>query len=275
MVTKLMLLCSVLTCALFSTSQHSLNAIIYGMHWYDEEDPEYEEQDSTVIHLEVEFFRDSARASFNGLWRDYQLVDVQIHENTQFFGSYFALYNEEHEEYHGFLVGEVNYNTYEIYKYNIGASRYAQCNFSIRMDGVPSRLYHERRYSVYKLIGVEVDKSDESDFGGFALANENFLAFYQPEGQGLFLANVMPKNKSQSFGPVSYVGERVVNGTITILLTWNYYNTYDLKSGTTSVELEKRRDGKVMVRIQPGTSEELRILTSPEGSWEEWEKWLE
>jgi hypothetical protein len=270
-----MLLCSMLTYTLFSFSQHSLNAIIYGMHWYDEEDSEYEEEDPTVIHLEVDFHRDSARASFNGIWMDYELVDVQIHENTPFFGCYFALYNEDHEEYHGFLVGEVNYNTYEIYKYNIGSSRYAQCNFSIRMDGVPSRLYHERRYSVYKLIAVEVDKSNEHDFGAFTLLNENFLAFYEPEGQGLFLANVMPKNRSQSFGPVNFVGERVENGIATILLMWNYNNTYDLKSGTTAVEIEKRRDGKVVVRIQPGTPEELRILTTPEGSWDEWKKWLE
>lgn len=270
-----MLLVGAFVCALYSFSQHTLQATIHGMHWFDEEDSLYSQPDGSEIRLEVEFFKETARGQFNGKWMDYQLVDLQRSYSTPFFTYYFGLYNEEFNEYHGFMVVESNFNEYSIYKVVLGETRYAVCSSNVTMDGVPTLIYHDKRYSVYRLTVLEADKPIEPRFAEFALSNHNFLAFYEPEGQGLFLANVMPKRNSQSFGPVTYVGERKVNGRRTVLLQWNYHNTYNTEKGFTDVEVEQLSDGRVEVRIEVGTQEELRLVCKPSGSWNEWMKWLE
>lgn len=78
------------------------------------------------------------------------------------------------------------------------------------------------------------------------LREEAFLAFYTKSGDELlYMANVWPKSKSQSYGPVYSIKSETLEETSEsyeadiFRFNWRYQNTYNTKKGTAKVEVTK------------------------------------
>ena len=96
-----------------------------------------------------------------------------------------------------------------------------------------------------KLIILEA-KIDKADYTDIYLQNEAFLVFYYTEDEQLNMANVFPKEESQSYGKVSMWTEEKENPdtpegykTESFVFRWSYINTYDTKTGSAVCNLKK------------------------------------
>ena len=96
-----------------------------------------------------------------------------------------------------------------------------------------------------KLIILEA-KIDKADYTDIYLQNQAFLVFYYTEDEQLNMANVFPKEESQSYGKVSMWTEEKENPdtpegykTESFIFRWSYINTYDTKTGSAICKLKK------------------------------------
>ena len=78
------------------------------------------------------------------------------------------------------------------------------------------------------------------------LANKAYTVFYTSDKDGLiYMANVWPKSKSQSYGPMYSVESQKKSETYEtyeadiFYFNWRYINTYDSKKGTAKVQVIK------------------------------------
>lgn len=96
-----------------------------------------------------------------------------------------------------------------------------------------------------KLIILEA-KIDKADYTDIYLQNEAFLVFYYTEDEQLNMANVFPKEESQSYGKVSMWTQEKESPdtpegykTESFVFRWSYINTYDTKTGSAVCNLKK------------------------------------
>jgi hypothetical protein len=89
-------------------------------------------------------------------------------------------------------------------------------------------------------------KSNGQDITPILLEAEAYTVFYTSGDDGLvYMANVWPKNNSQSFGPMYGVQAENIEETYEnyeadfFYFNWQYKNTYDGKTGTAKVQVVK------------------------------------
>ena len=96
-----------------------------------------------------------------------------------------------------------------------------------------------------RLIILEA-KIDKADYTDIYLQNQAFLVFYYTEDEQLNMANVFPKEESQSYGKVSMWAKEKENPdtpegykTESFVFRWSYANSYDSKTGSAICKLKK------------------------------------
>lgn len=77
------------------------------------------------------------------------------------------------------------------------------------------------------------------------LENDAYTVFYTSGEDGLYMANVMPKSNTQSYGPLYGVQSEMIEETYDnyeadfYYFNWSYSNSYNEKTGTAKVILIK------------------------------------
>ncbi len=99
--------------------------------------------------------------------------------------------------------------------------------------------------TIAKFIITDASKNG-TDITPTILNQGAFIAFYTSDNDGiLYMANVWPKNESQSFGPLYSSKTTSYNETYETYkadlfnFKWRYINDYNTKKGTANVEMVK------------------------------------
>lgn len=110
-------------------------------------------------------------------------------------------------------------------------------------------------------------KDDNEDISNILIAQDAFIVFYTIENDELiYMANVWPKNNSQSYGPLYSVKPTIQattyekNNADLYSFNWKYSNDYNNKTGTAKVQvikIYKPQGIEYLLKIIPENLKEL------------------
>lgn len=96
-----------------------------------------------------------------------------------------------------------------------------------------------------KFIILDATMNSE-DITPHMLSSEAFLSLYEvKEEEAMYFSNVQPRNESMSYGVIydaemeEFAETDESFGGVQLSFYWKYYNTYDDKTGTASVRIQK------------------------------------